>query len=226
CCCQLQAEFRQELRSADGKPDPATGTIFEVTVSLSPAPPAERVLAAEAWERILTAGLLLPDGVLSRDPDFPGGGMVETSANLALVRTRTPNVEITVSVRSASDSRLAFVTGQIHQLAAVTNAAVQPLGSYPAWQYAPESPLRRLLADTYFRLFGRRAAEAGIHAGLECGVFDQAFRDRGEHLDMVSLGPDITGAHSPEESVGIASTGRVWEWLLATMAALAAGAGR
>ena len=87
------------------------------------------------------------------------------------------------------------------------------VGEYPAWQYDPDSELRRIMVDTYKDLYGREPVVSVIHAGLECGLFLGKRSD----LDCVSCGPNVTDVHSVNEQLEIASTQRTWEYLKAVL---------
>lgn len=82
--------------------------------------------------------------------------------------------------------------------------------SYPAWEYAEKSPLRNLMTDAFQEIYGKYPKIETIHAGLECGII----ADKIPGLDAVSIGPDLTDIHTPNERLNIASAKRTWEFLL------------
>lgn len=83
-------------------------------------------------------------------------------------------------------------------------------GDYPGWEYRQESSLRDAMVSIYERMYGKKPRVLAIHAGLECGFFSGKMED----LDCVSIGPDLFGAHTPEERLSISSTERVYEFIL------------
>ena len=80
---------------------------------------------------------------------------------------------------------------------------------YPGWKPNPKSPIANIVADTYEKLFGKKAIICAIHAGLECGLFLEKY----PHLDMVSVGPTMVGVHSPDEKLHIGDTEKFWKLL-------------
>ena len=82
--------------------------------------------------------------------------------------------------------------------------------SYPAWEYRPDSPLRDKMVDLYKEMYQEEPKVEAIHAGLECGFFDEKIED----LDCVSFGPNMKDIHTTEECLSISSTKRVWEYLV------------
>ena len=83
-------------------------------------------------------------------------------------------------------------------------------GDYPAWEYREDSPLRDLMIATFEDMYGKKPVVDAIHAGLECGLLS----GKRPELDCISIGPDLVAVHSVEEKLSIASTQRVWEFLL------------
>ena len=99
---------------------------------------------------------------------------------------------------------------QVRQLMESLEGSISCSGRYPAWEYRPDSPLRRLMVQVFEDQYGRRPDVTMIHAGLECGIFSGGIED----LDCMSMGPDMTGIHSPAEELDVASVERVWNYLL------------
>jgi dipeptidase D len=154
-------------------------------------------------------GLLdaLPSGVLGMSQAIEG--LVETSTSVGVVRTDGSRVTVICCSRSSSTSALGAVVRQhrtIGELAGVR--VVQPEG-YPGWMPRPESKMVQTTARLYKRVFKKEATLTAIHAGLECGLLTEKVPE----LDIVSFGPDIRGAHSPDEKASISSTQRVWKLL-------------
>ncbi len=92
-------------------------------------------------------------------------------------------------------------------------ADVELTGAYPGWQPKPESPIVRLMSGLYEEMFGEKAPVLACHAGLECGIIGQNYPD----MQMISFGPNIRGAHSPDEKVQISSVQKYWGFLMETL---------
>lgn len=165
--------------------------------------------------KLLDALYACPHGVLRMCDDMPG--LVETSTNLASVKMLDGNrILITTSQRSSVESSKHDAARMVESAFALAGATVTHGDGYPGWRPNPNSPLAKLTAATYERLFGTKAKIRAIHAGLECGLFSEKY----PHLDMVSMGPTMRGVHSPDERLEIAATERFWQLLVAILEAL------
>jgi dipeptidase D len=151
----------------------------------------------------------IPHGVYTLSYQIPG--LVETSSNLATVNTKDSMIEIVTSQRSSSMSKLSEITGQIKAIADLAEAETEDKNDYPAWKPRMDSFLLSRCVDVYTNLFGNKPKIEVIHAGLECGVIGAKYPD----MDMISFGPTIKGAHSPEEKLYIPSVGKVLAFLAA-----------
>ncbi|MEX0424532.1 beta-Ala-His dipeptidase [Providencia rettgeri] len=143
-------------------------------------------------------------------------GVVETSLNEGVVRLTEDKAEIIFLVRSLIDSGKNYVVNMLTSISKLAQAQYRAEGSYPGWQPDADSPVMHLVSDTYNKLFGKIPNVMVIHAGLECGLFKKPYPD----MDMVSIGPTIRGAHSPDERVHIASVGEYWKLLTAVLKAI------
>ena len=137
-------------------------------------------------------------------------GMVETSYNLAVIRTDATSFKITVSSRSSVESSLDDMERLMASFGRIAGFREDTRGRYPGWQYAEISPLRDTYLNTYRELFGKQGKAIGIHAGLECGLLVQKVPD----MDIISIGPDIKDLHSPSESLSISSLDRLYDIVL------------
>ena len=176
------------------------------------------VTAADT-HRLLDALAALPHGVLGMHPEIPT--LVETSSNLASVRS-TPTdgglrIEAVKLSRGSSASRMAEALDRIAAIGALSGAEVATANGYPGWEPNPSSPLLATFRQVHQELFGDLPEVKAIHAGLECGILGERLGD----LDMISFGPRIEGAHSPDERVWIGSVERCWRYLVAVLDALA-----
>ena len=180
---------------------------------------ADRVCTDPSTQRCIRLMLGLPHGVIGMHPDIPE--LVETSNNLATVQSRLDGnlleIEIGTLSRSSSDSRMEEALRQIEAVAALAGASTTRANAYPGWQPNMSSPLLALCRRVHERTFGHEPKAEAVHAGLECGLLG----NRIAGLDMISLGPRIEGAHSPDERVWVESVQKSWEYLTAILDELA-----
>lgn len=151
------------------------------------------------------------DGVASMLSDFPG--TVESSSNLAIVKTSGELIEVKILVRSSSESRKASVCSSLESVFSLAGAKVEYGGAYNGWQPNINSPILGVMQETYTSLFGKKPAVKVMHAGLECGIIQGAYPE----MDMISIGPDLEHPHSPDERVSIPSVQKVWDFIVATL---------
>ena len=136
-------------------------------------------------------------------------GLVQTSLNLGIAKLGD-RFSATFSVRSSVNAEKQEVLDQLKALADMLGGTYSQDGEYPAWEFRKESRLRDTMVRVYRELFGQEPKVEAIHAGLECGLFSQKL----EGLDCVSIGPNIRDIHTTRERLEIASTERVWKFLL------------
>lgn len=179
-----------------------------MALALTAAAAAE-VMDRDAQRRLLPALTGLPNGVLAMSAAIPG--LVETSSNLASVKfTGDDRVVITTSQRSAVESARAAAAASAGSVLALAGATVVHSAGYPGWAPDRASPLLAVAEEVYLRRFGTPARVRAIHAGLECGLFLQ----RAPGLQMISIGPTVRGAHSPDERLEVASVAKFRELLI------------
>ena len=94
-----------------------------------------------------------------------------------------------------------------------TGAAISCDNGYPGWEPKPESEIVQLMSNLYRKIFGHEAHVNAVHAGLECGILGTNYPG----MQMISFGPNIYGAHSPDERVQISSVQKFWKFLLETL---------
>ena len=166
------------------------------------------VIPADAQKRIETFLFLMPNGVQSMSAEPPG--LVQTSLNAGILRTEENAVSISFSVRSSVTVEKQETAERIAELAALLGGHCESSGDYPAWEYRPKSRLREHLVSTYEEVFGASPKTEVIHAGLECGLFQEKIRD----LDCVSFGPEVNDIHTTAERLSISSAENYWRFLL------------
>ena len=157
--------------------------------------------------KIIQLLMALPHGVIYMSASIEG--FVETSTNLAVLELKDDGLHITTLQRSTVMSRLDEINCQIEAIARLAGAKINFTEGYPAWQPDMDLPLLARSVKVYESLFKQKPVVEMIHAGLECGIIG----DRCGGLDMVSLGPTIKNAHSPDEKLYIPSVERVWTLL-------------
>ena len=150
----------------------------------------------------------LPHGVLAMSPDIPG--LVETSTNLATIFTEGDKLRIGTSQRSSIDSAKDNIASMVKSCFTLAGAIeINDADSYPGWQPNMGSELLKIGKEVYKEKFGGEPEIKAIHAGLECGIL----ADKYPGLDMISFGPTIEGAHSPDERVKIEDVEKFYELL-------------
>ncbi|WP_273839457.1 MULTISPECIES: beta-Ala-His dipeptidase [Providencia] len=173
-----------------------------------------KALSDDCQQRFVFFLNAAPNGVI-RMSDI-AKGVVETSLNEGVVRMTEDKAEIIFLVRSLIDSGKNYVVNMLTSISKLAKAQYRAEGSYPGWQPDADSAVMHLVSETYNKLFGKIPNVMVIHAGLECGLFKKPYPD----MDMVSIGPTIRGAHSPDERVHIASVGEYWKLLTAVLKAI------
>ena len=151
------------------------------------------------------------NGAVRMISDMPE--VVETSTNLAIVRSNGQQVEIMCLLRSSVDSAKMGLANAIVATCELAGATTQLSGSYPGWKPNFDSAILKTMKDVYQKLYGKPAEVKVIHAGLECGIFGKNYPD----MDYISFGPTIQHPHSPGEKVNIPSVAKFWEYLVETL---------
>lgn len=158
---------------------------------------------------LLNALFACPHGILEMSTRMEG--MVETSTNLASVKMMEKDkILVTTSQRSELESRKYMAAEMVESVFQLAGAEVRHTDGYPGWTPNPNSEILETTVKSYEKLFGVEPVVRSIHAGLECGLFLQKY----PHLDMVSFGPTIKGAHSPDERLDIQTTEKFWKHLV------------
>ena len=154
----------------------------------------------------------VPNGVLEMSKHIEG--LVETSINIGFISTEIVdgNVKIRIKslARSMANNPLNKLVEEVTDLTRKHDANIKIAASNLSWEYKEDSKIRELIAKSFKEITGNEPVIKAIHAGLECGVFTQNIKG----ADVVSIGPNIYGAHTPEERMDIKSVGETWEWLL------------
>jgi len=172
--------------------------------------PAE-VMAGEDARKLVRAVYGAHNGVYRMSPDIPD--LVETSNNVAQVQVRDGKIKIGNLTRSSSESSKHDLVQALTSVFNLAGYDVQTAGDYPGWEPDPDSKILDLMKNLYVELFNEEPVVEACHAGLECGILKSKY----PHLDVISFGPTIEGAHSPDERVNIPSVKKFWNYLLETL---------
>jgi dipeptidase D len=148
------------------------------------------------------------NGVYRMSPDIKD--LVETSNNIAKVVVIDGNISVNCLTRSSSETNKIDLANSIRSAFELAGFEVSFSGEYPGWLPNIDSAILKVLDDLYETLHGEKAKIAACHAGLECGILGQNY----PKIDMVSFGPTILGAHSPDERANISSTQKFWKFVL------------
>ena len=169
----------------------------------------EFVIDDKTLFNLLNSLYACPHGVLEMSSRMEG--MVETSTNLASVKITDNNkIIVTTSQRSEIKSRKIMAADMIESVFKLAGAEVKHSDGYPGWAPNPDSEVLKITVNSYKNIFGVEPVVRSIHAGLECGLFLEKYPG----LDMVSFGPTIRGAHSPDERLDIETTEKFWKHLV------------
>lgn len=159
-------------------------------------------------DNLLNVLYACPHGVLAMSREIPG--FVETSTNLASVKTEETHFFITTSQRSSVESAKEAAASKVESCFLLAGADVEHSDGYPGWAPNTDSHVLKVAVESYKKLFGKEPVVRAIHAGLECGLIGEKYKD----MDMISFGPTLRGVHSPEERLEIATVELFWRHTL------------
>ena len=171
----------------------------------------EKVLEDDFQFKLLRSIYACPNGIYRMSPGI--AGLVQSSNNIARVLVQSGNYSIQCLSRSALDSEKSDLVQSITSAFELSGATVELGSSYPGWEPRPDAPIVELMAGLYKELFNETANVDAIHAGLECGILGTNYPG----MQMISFGPNITGAHSPDEKVQVSSVQKFWYFLIETL---------
>ena len=209
----LLESLGQQIRQEQKTTDPDLQLQFDFAAAAG-----NSVLAGAVQRRLLATLYSCPNGIYRMSPDVEG--LVQTSNNLARVKAMEGQVVVGCLTRSSVDSERddlarAIAAGfGLFDGEHVSNFDIQLSGSYPGWQPAPGAHIVSLMTELYREKFGEQPHVSACHAGLECGIIGAHYPE----MEMISFGPNIRGAHSPDEKVQISSVQKFWGFLCDTLA--------
>ena len=199
---ELQAEIREKYDEPD-----ANVQAFDVDAL------GGNSLTTEDTARVIALLCAMPNGVQKYSADIPG--LVQTSLNLGIAKLGE-YFSVTSSIRSSVNQEKEELLEQLRKLCQFYDGSYSQMGEYPAWEYNKDSALRETMVRVYTEMFGKKPEILAIHAGLECGLLGEKIPG----LDCVSIGPQMHDIHTSRERLDIASTERVWKFLLEVLKAL------
>lgn len=181
----------------------------KLDLSLEDAEVPEFLIDEDTQFDLLNALYACPHGVYAMSREIEG--LVETSTNLASIKyIENDQIFITTSQRSSVDSAKTDIASKVEAVFRLAGAKVKHGEGYPGWRPNTNSEIMKITENSYEKLFKVKPIVRAIHAGLECGLFLEKY----PYLDMISFGPTIKGAHTPEERIDIETTVKFWDLLI------------
>lgn len=180
---------------------------LEIVISKTDTP--EKIMDLGVQEGITRALYAACNGVFRMSPDIKG--LVETSNNIARVIVKDGAIKIGCLTRSSVESSKLDLANTLRSAFELTGCEVEFSGDYPGWAPNMDSAILKVMVPIYERLNnGEKPHVAACHAGLECGILGTNYPD----MDMISFGPNIKGAHSPDERAQVTSAQKYWKFVL------------
>ncbi|MGL5870168.1 M20/M25/M40 family metallo-hydrolase, partial [Clostridium chrysemydis] len=195
---EFEGIFKHELKVSDPS----------VTLEVTEAKNVTENFTLKATSEVIDVLYLYPNGINSMSMSMDG--LVESSTNLGVVTTTEDSVVFDSAVRSSVKSLKDEITNRARALTELVSGEFIVTSSYPEWEYDSDSKIRGLCVDVYEKMNGKKPEIVAIHAGVECGLFNE----RLGNLDMISFGPNLYDVHTPNEHMSIKSVQNVWEYLL------------
>ena len=196
------ANYETIIKKEFSDADPDLKFAFEKT-----AMPAN-IIDLKTQTEMINAIYACPNGVIRMSDSMPG--LVETSTNLAIVKSENGAISIACLLRSSVDSAKDDLVEAIHSTFAMTSAEIEFEGGYPGWKPNMNSAILKTAGEVYQKKFGKVPDIKAIHAGLECGLLGGVYPS----WDMISFGPTIRYPHSPDEKANIPSVQKFWDFLV------------
>lgn len=195
---RLSVDIRDELKTNEPG----------LTIACDNAEMPDAIIDLDIQQRLLNAIYACPHGVITMSPDIPN--LVETSTNLASIKMTPSEIIISTSQRSSLESAKRDVADMVASVFTLAGARVKHGDGYPGWKPNVNSPILNITKQAYISLFKEKPKVLAIHAGLECGLIGEKYPG----IDMISYGPTIKGAHSPDEGIEIDTVQKFWDLTL------------
>ena len=200
---QLLTELKSALAQAESK----------LQLELSDAT-AKQGFSVQQTAAVLDLINSLPNGVIRYSDALPD--VVESSISLGVLETRETEVKLTLLARSLNEHGQDTVVSLVRSVCRLAGAEVKFSGRYPGWEPQAESAIVKQTKVLYDQILGKESVIKVIHAGLECGLINKVY----PNMEMVSIGPTILGAHSPDERCHIPAVSTYWQLLTQLLATI------
>lgn len=194
---QLKSEILEEFATIEK----------DLQIKIENTSSAQKAISEEDSKKIIYALNAAHNGVYRMSPDVKD--LVETSNNVARVELKDGELKILNLSRSSVESSKTAVANQLKSVFELAGMNVDFAGSYPGWKPKPGAEIITIMTEIYKKQFGETPSVVACHAGLECGIIGANYPE----MEMVSFGPTIRGAHSPDERASISSTQKFWKFL-------------
>ncbi len=168
-------------------------------------------LPSHFQEQLLRSLYACPNGIYRMSPEIEG--LVQSSNNIAKVLVKDGKWSVQCLTRSSVDTEKTDLAQSISSAFELAGGHIEFSGSYPGWKPKPDAPIVTIMADLYKKMFNKPVHINAVHAGLECGILGTNY----PAMQMISFGPNIYGAHSPDEKVQVSSVQKFWDYLLEAM---------
>ncbi len=202
---EFVAAYEQEMKTAFAEADP--GLIIKSDRTKMP----DSMMDKQGQDNLFKAVDECPNEVIAMSKTMEG--VVETSTNLAVVKSDNGVVEIATLQRSSVDADKDKLAREVYDVFKGAGGEPAMTGDYPGWKPNPDSAILKEMKEVYNKNFGKVPDVKVIHAGLECGILGASY----PHWDMISFGPTIRNPHSPDEMVNIKTVGMFWDYLVKTL---------
>lgn len=179
-----------------------------LTILVETCQAAAQVMDTFSHGLIVKAIYAAHNGVYRMSADM--ANLVETSNNVARVLIKDGEITIMCLTRSSMESSKFDLAEALRSTFELAGCDVTFAGSYPGWTPNVDSPILHNMVNLYEKMNGQKPHVVACHAGLECGILGRNY----PRMDMISFGPTIKGAHSPDERVNIASVQKYWKYVL------------
>ena len=198
---ELAGKIKNELSTID--PD-----IKIEIVKIVEADVPKKMIDEGVFGKLLNAIYACPNGMVRMSNDMDG--LVETSNNLAIVKSENGIINVMCLLRSSVDSAKEDLKTTLECVFKPAGAEITFDKEYPGWKANPQSSILKIMTILYRSMYHKEPKIKSIHAGLECGLLGGVY----PHWDMISFGPTIRHPHSPDEKVEIDSVQKFWTFLV------------
>lgn len=179
-----------------------------LTIDLESTESADTIYEQDGSNRLINALYACPHGVIEMSKELEN--LPETSTNLASIKNKEGKIVVATSQRSSVNSKKHDIKDRVEAVFSLAGAKVTHSDGYPGWKPNLNSDIKKLVAESYEKLFGEKPHVGAIHAGLECGLIIEKY----PNMDMISIGPTIIGNHSPAERCEIPTVQKHWKHLV------------